>query len=299
MNAREPDWAYVARSLLKVLAVATALFLALSAVDRVLWLFDFDERSVLVYGTAAQIANPDKRLSYGHGDGGGLLETTYTLRGEPRRAGPSGDETEYKITKDLFGSVRAPFLDEPSGSLFAAIDSVSWEPDVGRQATEKAKKTIDGLPQTLEAVAVVEFAHSMTAEQLVAFNRRQKTCAEGGVSYIYATSFFDDSSDPPSMNAVVWDRYMVMEDSRDRLPYHCETEPEASLVQFRRWVGLLEEGDDLEEFELSRDWLVGAAEEGVAYGLVLDGWKLADLRNLLDNPEILTIELVDVAFDLN
>ncbi|WP_329425310.1 hypothetical protein OG339_33830 [Streptosporangium sp. NBC_01495] len=299
MNAREPDWAYVARSLVKVLAVAAALFLALSAIERVLWLFvDFDdERMARVYGTAARVANPDKRLLFDYSDGGGLLETTYTLRGEPRRAGPGEGRTGYKIVENLFGTIRAPHLDGPSGVLGDAIDSVDVDLGVNKALTEEARKTVDGLPQTLEAVAVVEFTHPMTTERLVAFNRRHEFCGGKDVSYIYAPSFYDDSSKVTSMNAVVWNRDMTKQHWED-LTYECETEPEAALAEFRRWAGLLGEGDDFSEFELSHDWLTGAAEEGVVYGLVVDRWKLADLRKLLDDPEVRTVNLADVAFDL-
>ncbi|MER5626398.1 hypothetical protein ABT061_35745 [Streptosporangium sp. NPDC002544] len=300
MNGREPDWAYVARSLVKVLAVTAALFLAFSAVDRVLWVFiDFDdERTARVYGTAARVANPDKRLFYGYSDGGRLLETTYTLWGEPRRAGPGEGETKYEIVENLFGAVRAPSLDGPSGSLADAIAFVEADPDVAREPTEEARKTIDGLPQTLDAVAVMEFTHPMTTDLLVAFNRRHKLCGGGGVSYIYSPSYYDDSSGDPPLNAVVWNRGMTKEHSWEELNYQCETEPEAALAEFRRWVGLLDEGDDLDEFGLSHGWLSGAAEEGVVYGLVVDHWKLADLRRLLDDPEVQTVHLADVAFDL-
>lgn len=301
MNAREPDWAHVARSLVKVLAVTAALFLAFSAVDRVLWVFvDFgDERMAQVYGTAARVANPDKRLPHGYHDGGGLLEPTYTLWGEPRRAGPSGGGTEYEIAENLFGNVRAPSLGAPSGSVADAIGYVDADPGVDEALRLKARKAIDALPQTLDAVAVVDFADPMTAERLVAFNRKHRICGGADVSYIYQPSFYDDSSDPASLNAVVWNRDMIEDPSRAELKYQCETEPEAALREFRRWVGLLDEGDDLEEFELDHGWLAGAAQEGVVYGLVVDRWKLADLRKLLDDPEVETVHLADVAFGVD
>ncbi|MER5419798.1 hypothetical protein [Streptosporangium roseum] len=301
MNVREPDWAYVARSLLKVVAVTAALFLALSMVERISWVFiDFnDERTARVYGTAARVANSDKRLFYGYGDGGGLLETTYTLFGEPRRAGPGEDGTGYEITENLFGTIRAPSLYGPSGSLGDAIASMEGDLGVDREVTERARKTIDGLPQTLDAVAVVEFAHAMTTERLVAFKRRHKLCGGADVSYIYAPApYYDDSSDDPPLNAVVWNRNMTKDHIRADLTYQCETEPEAALGEFRRWVGLLDEGDDLSEFELDYDWLTDAAKAGVVHGLVVDRWKLADLRKLLDDPEVRTVHLTDVAFDL-
>ncbi|MFE3454557.1 hypothetical protein ACFXJ8_37110 [Nonomuraea sp. NPDC059194] len=163
---------------------------------------------------------------------------------------------------------------------------------------EKARKSIDGLPQTLEAVAVVEFAGSLTTERLVAFNRRHNICGGADVSYIYSPSYSDDSSEPSSLNAVVWNRDMTKDDIWPDLTYQCVTEPEAALAEFRRWVGLLDEGDDFGAFELYYDWLTWAAEEGVVHGLVVDRWKLADLRKLLDDPEVRTVHLADVAFDL-
>jgi hypothetical protein len=91
---------------------------------------------------------------------------------------------------------------------------------------------------------------------------------------------------------------MAKDDISADLTYQCETEPAAALAEFRRWVGLLDEGDDLEEFGLDHEWLAEDAEEGVVHGLVVDGWKLADLRKLLDDPEVRTVHLADVAFDL-
>jgi hypothetical protein len=300
LNAREPDWSYVARCLLKVLTVTAVLYLAFSMVDRVLWVFldTDDDRMALVYGTAARIANPDKRLQHGYGGDGGLLKTTYILRGEPRRAGPSEGETEYELVENLFGTVRAPSLDGPSGSLAAAIASLETDPGVDKEAAEKARKTIDGLPQTLNAVAVVEFAHSMPTKQLLAFNRRHEICGGADVSYIYSPSFYDDSADPDTLNAVVWNRDMIEDPIPTELAYQCDTEPEAALAEFRRWAGLLDEGDDLDEFQLDYAWLTDAAKKGDVHGLVVDRWKLADLRKLLDDPEVRTVQLADVAFDI-
>ncbi|MEV7007943.1 hypothetical protein [Streptosporangium sp. NPDC051022] len=301
LNVREPDWSYVGRSLLKVLVVTAALFLAFSAVDRVLWIFidSDDERMARVYGTAARVANPDKRLPYGYGHVGELLETTYVLLGEPRRAGDA-DSTGYEITENLFGTVQAPSLGGPVGGLSDAIDSLETGPGVNEELTEKARKTLDGLPQTLDAVAVVEFTQAMTAERLVAFNRRNKLCGGADVSYIYSPApHYDDSSDDPPVNAVVWNRDMTEEGPWEDFTYQCETEPEAALKEFRRWVGLLDEGDDLSAFELDYRWLAGTAEEGVVHGLVVDRWKLADLRKLLDDPEVRTVHLADVAFDID
>ncbi|MGW0194642.1 hypothetical protein [Nonomuraea sp. NPDC003201] len=126
--------------LIKVLAVTTALYLALSGIDRLLWLFVDDERTALVYGTAARVANPDKRLSDGHGDAGWLLHTTYTLQGEPRLAGPSKGWKEYEIVPNWFGTVRAPSLDGPSAA--SPTRSPSW------RRTPKSSRQTFGRPST-------------------------------------------------------------------------------------------------------------------------------------------------------
>ncbi|MFD0468107.1 hypothetical protein ACFQ0B_07155 [Nonomuraea thailandensis] len=109
LNPREPDWAHVARSLGKVLAVTVVLHLALGAADRVLWLFlpSGGERVATVHGTAARVANPDKRLSGGSDSGETLWQSAYAMWGEPRLAGRSEPE-RYEIVESLFGTVRAP-----------------------------------------------------------------------------------------------------------------------------------------------------------------------------------------------
>ncbi|MDX3105860.1 hypothetical protein [Nonomuraea angiospora] len=300
MNVREPDWAYVARSLVKVLAVTAALYLAFGTIDRILWLFvDYDdERTALVYGTAARVANPDKRLWEGHGDAGWLLNTTYTLEGEPRRAGHSEGKEEYEIVPNWFGTVRAPSLNGPSGSFSYAITVLETRPDVVKK---DVRKTIDALPQALDAVAVVQFEQPMTSEQLIAFNLRHKICGGRDVSYVYAPSRneYDDSSNDPPLNAVVWNRDMTEDLIQGELTYRCEAEPETALAEFRKWVGQVEKWDDLSAFMLDYRWLNWAAEDGLVHGLVIDRWKLADLRKLLDDSEVRTIRLADVAFNFD
>ncbi|MFD0886568.1 hypothetical protein ACFQ08_18640 [Streptosporangium algeriense] len=170
---REPDRAYVARSFLKVLIVSVVLFLALNAAERVLATYvDFDDKRLAqVYGTVARVVNPDKRLPNGYSDGGGPLGTTYTLVGGPRRADRNNEVwREYGITKDLFGTVRAPSLSGPSGSLGDAITALEPNPGADDALAEKTRKAVDSLPKTLETVAVVEFARTMTTEQLIAFD---------------------------------------------------------------------------------------------------------------------------------
>lgn len=294
---REPDWAYAARSLLKVLIVSMALFVALHAAERLLATFvDLDDKRLAqVYGTTARITNPDKRLSIGYSDGGGLLGTTYTLTGEPRRADHDQPSREYEITKDLFGVIRAPSLSGPSGRLGDAITAVETDPGANSALTEASRKTIDALPQSLEAVAVVEFVHAMTTEQLVAFNRKHRLCGGEDVSYVYAPSYYDDSDSIPLTNAIVWNRGMTAEGD---LTYQCETEPEAALAEFRRWTRTLHETDDLSQFGLIPHRLTETAKEGTVHALLLDRWKLPALGALLNDPQTRTVTLTNTTFPL-
>ncbi|NRQ31512.1 hypothetical protein HII36_06605 [Nonomuraea sp. NN258] len=287
----EPDWAGVARSLLKVLAVTAALLLAGEALDRALWLFGDDRRMVEVYGTAARVANPHERLSNGYGGSGGLLATAHRMWGEPRLAGPGGGERDHEIVLDVFGNLRAPSLGGPTGGVADALA-------MGHAPADQVKKVIDGLPQTLVAVAVVEFETPLTTERLVAFNAEHRICGGADVSYVYDVPFADDSSDPSSYNAIVWNRGMVL-DYWEKVDHECAAEPRAALAEFRDWVGLLDEDDDLSAFGLYYGPLKQAAEHNEVHGLLVDRWRLADLRKLLDAPEVRTVHLADVAFDVS
>ncbi|GAA3142791.1 hypothetical protein GCM10010466_37190 [Planomonospora alba] len=301
MEPREIDWLHAVRSLAKVVGVSVLLFLALNVAERLVVLHvDLDgERTARVYGTAAQVVNPDKRF-HGADLDEGLIRTVYTLRGEPRTAAPARGETAYTVTESLPG-VEAPGLAEPERSaLTEAVRAVEGEGGSGSpKDKQELGEALDRLPPALTAVAVVEFAWPLTAEKLVALNRRHGLCGDESVSYVYSRHHYDDSDTVPLSNAVVWNRDMAWVLPWDEpAEYRCETEPEAALAAFRTWTGLLREGDDLAVFGLTRDELVDAAREGVAYGFVADRWRLADLRKLLDDPDVRTVRVADLAFGL-
>ncbi|GAA3039135.1 hypothetical protein [Streptosporangium longisporum] len=260
MDVREPDWAYVGRSLVKVLAVSAALFMALNMAGGFLRTYvDFGQwRAAGIRATADRVANPERRLD----------------------TWPTSSRLTHAI--DWIG-------------LTSHVDAKVMG---DQQAKEEARTTIGRLPRTLDALAVVHFAHPMTTERLIAFNRRHELCGGVDVSYVYALGYHDDSGSDPPTNRVVWNRDMADEHTVIPPQYQCETEPQIALAAFRRWVEALDEDDDLSEFDLYDWWLAGAAYEGVVHRLVLDRWKLADLRPLLDDPEVRTIRLADVAFDL-
>ncbi|MFI6508097.1 hypothetical protein ACIBCT_10870 [Streptosporangium sp. NPDC050855] len=275
MDVREPDWAYVSRSLVKVLAVSAALFMALHMAEGLLRVFvDFgEERAARVRATAARIANPERRLD----------------------TWPNGSRvTEGINSLDWISDIDAKSVDE--AQTVAEQDREIAERN--RKTKEEARKIIRKLPQTLDALAVVDFTHAMTTEQLIAFNRRHELCGGADISYVYSLGYYDDSSDDPETSEVVWNRDLSEEHTVIPPQYQCETEPQIALAAFRRWVGLLDENDDLSEFDLYDWWLAGVAEQGVVYGLVVDRWKLPDLLPLLDDPKVRTITLADVAFDL-
>ncbi|MBB5961339.1 hypothetical protein [Planomonospora venezuelensis] len=287
------------------------MLLGFRATEGVLAVFgDLGERTAAVYGTAAGIVNPDKRLR-DHDLDAGLLSTTYTMRWEPRRAVSGGGTSSYDVTENLFGAVHAPALGYPERSdLIDAVRSVSGHRDDAADAELKqdAREVFDRLPPALDAVAVVEFARPMTAERLTDLYRKYGLCGGEGVSYIYSLYHHDDSGGDPPENAVVWDRYPGYRDMRRPAPERaetpqdvarrCGTGPEAALASFRDWVGVLDEDDDLAEFGLDHGALRLAADEGVAYGLVADRWKAADLGRLLGDPDVRTVRVTDVAFDL-
>ncbi|MEU4829316.1 hypothetical protein [Streptosporangium sp. NPDC023615] len=276
MNVREPDWSYVGRSLLKVLAVSAALFMALNMAEGLLRVFvDFgEERTAEIRATATRVANPERRL-HGWPDSSRLTDAISSVEWVSR-IDAKPPEGAWKVPEEV---------------------RKGWE-KTAEKTKEDVRKTIGKLPRTLDALAVVEFTHAMTTERLIAFNRRHKLCGGTDVSYVYSPYQYDDSSGDPPMSEVVWNRDLSEEHTVIPPQYQCETEPQIALAAFRRWVGLLDEDDDLSDFELDSGWLTGVAQEGVVYGLVVDRWKLPALLPLLDDPEVRTVNLADVAFDL-
>jgi hypothetical protein len=305
---REPDWTIVARSLAQVVALAVLLFLfggvALAMIRDGREPAAADERFSAVMSTAVQIANPDYDF---HGFGQDIDGSSehLSLTGEPRTAGDGitddvlhGPGVTYEVFKDSSGRIDAgSALHVGDTALDQALMTLGEREQTQDEARRQARKRLDALPAAMNAVALVEFEHPLAAAQLVDFTRRHGHC--GLTTYVYRP-FGGGEGRREMENAVSWNTGMTPFSQRGGPTGDCEKEPQAALTALRSWVASLRPEDDagLRQLALTRAGLTDAADRGMAYAFVADSWMLADLRGLLDDSRVRTVQVTDVAFNL-
>ncbi|WP_068922371.1 hypothetical protein [Planobispora rosea] len=303
----EPDWSLVVRSLAQVVVLSVSLFavgaVALAMIDDIREPERPGERFAAVMDTAVQIANPDydfHGFSHDGDDGSDRL----SLTGEPVAAGDGitedihGRGVTYEVTRDASGAVDAgSALDIGDSALDQSLMTLG-ERDQGQEKVRRqARKRLDALPAAMNAVALVEFERPLGAAQLVDLARRHGHC--GMTTYVYRP--FGHGNGLDVENAVSWNTGMIPFGlDTAGLPHECEKEPEAALASFRSWVATLRPEDDagLRQLALTRAGLTDAADKGVAHAFVAESWTPADLRALLDDPRVRTVQVTDVAFNL-
>ncbi|MBG0823629.1 hypothetical protein HS048_23190 [Planomonospora sp. ID91781] len=261
-----------------------------------------DERFAVVIGTAAKIANPDHHFHGLAHDSDGWTEHL-TLVGEPLTASDGITEDvpsqrlTYEITKNPFGAIdaigAAPIGDSALDHSLMAIGERDQSQDAARRQT---RKRLEALPAGMNAVALVEFDHPLTATQVADFTGRDDYC--GMTTYVYQP--FGGTNE----NAI--SRNTRMAPFEDRPKEHtvepeCTKEPDEALAAFRSWAAKLRPEDDagLRDLSLSRARLVEAAGNGLAYAFVAESWRVGDLRALLDDSRVRSIRVTDVAFNLS
>ncbi|MBG0831624.1 hypothetical protein HS041_28235 [Planomonospora sp. ID67723] len=260
------------------------------------------ERFAAVMDTAVQIANPDYRFHGFSNDGDGASDRL-RLTGEPLAASDGiaedihGDGVTYEVTRDSSGKVDAgSALSIGDSALDQSLMTIGERDQSQDAARRQARKRLDALPAAMNAVALVEFERPLTASQLVDFTRRHGHC--GMTTYIYRPFGHGNGLNPE--NAISWHVGMNPFPDTAGLSHECEKEPEAALASYRSWVAALRPQDDagLRQLALTRAGLADAAGKGVAHAFVAESWILADLRALLDDPQVRTVRVTDVAFNL-
>ncbi|WP_433252236.1 hypothetical protein ACQPYK_07435 [Streptosporangium sp. CA-135522] len=80
----------------------------------------------------------------------------------------------------------------------------------------------------------------------------------------------------------------------------CSDSPPETLEGLRGWVGVLREHDEpnLRRFGLDLARLRKAAGEGRAYAYVDSLATISSLRKLIEDPQVATVRMADIAFDL-
>ena len=254
---------------------------------------DREQRMRDVLGTALAIANPGYEVRLGEIDAS-PLSLALEVGIAPIRAhgafvtGAAFGDRKEEIRQDFFGRVdRAPLGHATETPLTYALYNLG----TGNQPQERMRGVLDRLPETMNALVVVEFARPLDAAGLAEFGRRYRSCPE---LVVYESR--------PRATPITWGRHMLP--STSELPsggvHECPALVPHELENFRRWVASLREHDEpnLRKFGLDLARLRAAADGGKVYGYADRTVTVAEARKMLDDPAVKTIRVADVAYDL-
>ncbi|WP_432926173.1 hypothetical protein ACQPZZ_35050 [Microbispora sp. CA-135349] len=257
---------------------------------------DREQRMTDVLGTAFKIYNPAYDIDIRSWGATTPLSMSFTVAARPMRAFGGFTEgyggVEHVVTQDFFGHVgRLPLGNFAGTSLSRALMNVGTT----LQRKEDSRKMLARIPEGLSALAVVEFARPLTADELVAFTARHKSHAEKVVL----------ERRPGSMpitwgGTTTWDRAPMPGEPGEEHAIEPVDGNKLDLRNFRRWVGILEDYDDdnLHDFDLSLARLRKAANDSLAYAYV-DSWaRIGQLREIIEDPLVRTVRVADVTYNL-
>ncbi|MFG1963796.1 hypothetical protein [Nonomuraea sp. NPDC049028] len=258
---------------------------------------DREMRMTDVLGTAFKIYNPGYDIEVRETGATTPLSMSFTVSVNPVRAtggfvaGYGG--AEHIITQDFFGHVgRLPLGNGANTTLSRALANVS----TGSQRKDDSRKVLARLPERLNALAVIEFAKPLTADELSAFTARYRGSVD---KVVYERR---PSSIPITWGGMTtWDRAPMPELTTKKDHQILPDEAiKMDLANFRRWVGILKDYDDdnLHDFDLSLARLRKAANDGLAYAYVDSLATIGELRKIIEDPLVQTIRLADVTYDL-
>jgi hypothetical protein len=294
------------RTALRTIVLLVAGFLILQGVSTLVqFRGDRDDRMQRVLGTAFLVAHPDYASSMSSLNAD-LTSMTLAIEAEPRQPRQQSSEVTrrpnivtFEITQNLLGHVTKGVyglqsrLTEPLGQTGERAGSQ-------QEARRWAEGVFGRLPTSLLGTAVVEFERPLTGEEFQKFYQEHYKDEVPGPDPTFLLSAAGGGS--AYHMPMGWS-------SLSGLFFH-EPAPEQgtelsasgaeAIESFRNWVGQLRDHDagNLKDLGLSLDNLRRAAAEGRIYGYVTAGESVDALRKTLDDSQVRTIRLGDVAFDL-
>ncbi|GII80726.1 hypothetical protein Sru01_57080 [Sphaerisporangium rufum] len=255
---------------------------------------DRDRRMYEVLGTALQIANPGYRIQLGEISTAPLsmslkvgISPVRAVGGFTFTAGPEFADRKDEITQDFFGRVQHPPLGHDTET---SLTYDLYDIGTGNGPKKEMREVLARLPQTMAALAVVEFATPMTSTELLAFARQYGECPDIVV--------YEKRPRATPITGSIMTRPASMDPPKAT---DCRDTPPETLEGFRGWVGMLREHDEhnLRQFGLDLARLRKAAAEGKAYAFVDPISRIRDLRKMIEDPRVTTIRVSDIAFDLD
>ncbi len=199
--------------------------------------------------------------------------TTLLYEFQIRGGGSDGDVLESDIQQSFWGNLEWDSLPPPTS--FAIDRAVEY----GRPTRRGTERLLSSLPAPTLATAVVEFVEGFEQERLDQFADR---------------NLFAAFEQPIFVQSL----YGVMDRGR-QLPLAWER---PRINQFQRWAGKLRDSDDgsLQTIGLpSAEEIGGVAQEGRAYGILIEDVTADRLRRLLEDPDVRSVNVFRVGFDLD
>ncbi|MFI7132155.1 hypothetical protein ACIBQ1_41215 [Nonomuraea sp. NPDC050153] len=258
---------------------------------------DRDDRMLDVLGTAFRVANPGYRTDVMRCCDTTAFSLSFTLRITPLRAGGYSSPDQFSggavftVSQNQFGRVDWPppgFIKETP--LFTALDSVGTDAPPSKADT---KRILDRLPESMYALAVVDFAKPLKEGEFSAFVQRHTAVPP-------ETAIYDGriGGTPISWRMDTQLPEAPQGDAPELAPAEL---PRNGLAGFRHWVSGLRDHDavNLDKFGLGLKLLRESATDGLAYAYVTQHTRIRDLRTLIDDPQVRTIRVADVAYDLS
>jgi hypothetical protein len=262
---------------------------------------DREERFQAVAGLGFLVANPGWR-----GEPSGCCNTDLTsielaLDVQPRTASPVSQSTKAWLRLNILGRL--------------VIDSIPVLPETpiehalagGRPEKSTTEALLSDLPEPVAATALIEFTAPLTSQQFQEFRERNRITGGAPAPLpSYAPPIFLESPYPPFhpdeeqglRQKLTWPESSTAASEGLGSPVPI-ADP---LTQFQDWAADLDDGDDrnLGRLKLpTAEQIKRLAENPRVYAFILDRTSIQRLRTFLDDADVRSVNVADVAFDLD
>ncbi|WP_068920857.1 hypothetical protein [Planobispora rosea] len=255
---------------------------------------------LIVIEGSLRMSDPAFEVSY-RDSRRGSLTTTYLYDRRPlRAAGTFVEEAADQVEVDvgLFGDIESP---PRLPYIRSRLADVLEKLGTGKPTKASAEAALSILPEDMTALAVVEFAQPLTADQARAFVEEHNALPtrvvygvqQGSAPIVSGPEMF------PDLKAV-----LTNTGKPGTTVERVVTGPVClaeGLAELRRWVGTL--GDDdastLAVFNLDLPRLKQAASQGLAYAYIDEVQTVKELRTLLKDPQVRSVQVADLAYNLD
>ncbi|MEV4161243.1 hypothetical protein [Nonomuraea dietziae] len=240
---------------------------------------DRERRMVNVLGAALQVANPGYEVSEKECCDTSLTGMAFSVYVSALRAHSgfsSGlNHQTFRVEQDFFGRVQAPPLGHATETT---LTYGLYNVGTGNQPKEDMRKVLARLPEGLAALAVVELVRPLKDAEFAAFRTRTGLHSERTVY-----------ENRPRATPITWSAHQL----------GVGFEEDDDLASLRAWVGSLRDHDEhnLRQFGLDLTRLRKSAADGLAYAFVTNA-TVGGLRKIIDDPEVRTVRVADVTYDL-